>query len=121
MSQGLLHSAQNLLASLAGLARTRLELLSTELHTELAYLAATLLGALAALLLATLGLAFAGLAIVIAAGEEHRLAAAVSLAVVFLALAAAAGWSLRRIAPATRRPFSGSLAELERDCNALRP
>jgi hypothetical protein len=52
MSAGLLESAQNLLAGLLDLGRTRFELFGTELREELAHLATTLLGGLAVLLLA---------------------------------------------------------------------
>src|SRR5258706_88839 len=49
MSASLLESAQNLLAGLLDLGRTRFELFGTELREELARLAATVLGGLAGL------------------------------------------------------------------------
>ena len=66
MSSGLLASVQNLLASLLGLARTRLDLLSTELQEALAHFALGIIIAVAAVLLGTLGLAFAGAALIVA-------------------------------------------------------
>lgn len=116
---GLLHSAQSLLANVLALARTRLELFSTELQEALTRLFFTLIGAVAVLLLAALGAGFAAAALVMALGEEHRAAAAGIIAVAFLALALAAAWSLRRLGNAKARLLAASLAELERDRAAL--
>ena len=55
MSSGLLEYAQNLVAGLLDLGRTRFELFSTELREELARLAVTLIGGLALLILAAFG------------------------------------------------------------------
>lgn len=120
MSAGLLQSAQGLLASLLGLAHTRLELLSNDLQEELARFVAAVLGGLIVVALAILGLGFGAAAIVISVGEEHRLAAAASLAAVFLALCLAIAWSLRRLVQARPRPLDASLTELERDYQALK-
>jgi uncharacterized membrane protein YqjE len=72
-----------------------------------------LLGALAAV--------FAGLALIIAIQGEYRAMAAGLIALAFLALAAVAGWSMRRLTIAKPRAFDASLTELERDYDALRP
>jgi uncharacterized membrane protein YqjE len=121
MSRGLLHSAQSLLASLLALARTRMELFSTELQEELVRLFFTLIGAVAVLLLAALGAGFVGLALLIALGEEQRALAAAAIGAGFFALALAAAWSMRRLGHDKPRVFSASLAELERDREALQP
>lgn len=121
MSAGLLHSAQSLLASLLALARTRLELFSTELQEELTRLVLTLIGALVVLLLAALGVAFAGLALIIAIGEQYRSLVAASFALGLIALAAAAWWSLRGLGRDKPRMLAATLAELERDHEALKP
>jgi uncharacterized membrane protein YqjE len=115
----LLASVQNLLASLLGLARTRLDLLSTELEEALAHFALGIIVAVAAVLLATLGLAFAGAAFIFAMAPEHRLAAAAVIASVFLAAGAGLGLVLR----VRKRPrmFEASLGELQRDQEALIP
>lgn len=120
MSGGLLRSAQALLASLLGLAHTRLELLGTELQEELARLAAGLLGALVAVALFALGLGFAAAAVVIAAGEDNRLAATALLGALFLLLALGVAFALRHLAHARPRPFDASLTEIERDYEALK-
>jgi uncharacterized membrane protein YqjE len=119
VSSGLLGSVQNLLASLLGLARTRLDLLSTELEEALAHFALGIVGALAAVLLGALGLAFAGAALVFATAPEQRLVATAIVALVFLGAGAAVAIALR----ARKRPriFDASLAELQRDREALTP
>jgi len=117
----LLHSAQSLLASLLELVRTRIELFSSELHEELARLAVALLGALVAVVLAAFGVGFAALALVIAVGEERRLATVGILAVIFFALGALAAWSVARVVRAKPRVFDASLKELQRDYEAFEP
>ncbi len=119
MSLGLLASVQNLLASLLGLARTRLDLLSTELQEALAHFALGIIIAVAAVLLATLGLAFAGAALLFAMAPEHRLAAAAVIAFVYLA----GGVGLAILLRVRKRPriFEESLGELQRDQDALTP
>lgn len=119
MSEGLFGSVRNLVSSLLGLARTRLELLSTELEEFLGRLALGLVGAFAAVLFAALGLAFGGIAMLIAVAPENRLAAAVAMALLFLAAAALVLLAARRL----QRPrlFEASLAELQRDQDILKP
>jgi uncharacterized membrane protein YqjE len=121
VSAGLLHSAQSLLASVLALARTRLELFSTELQEELTRLVFALIGAVAVLLLAAFGVAFAALALIISMGEQYRSIVAASVSLAFIALAAAAWWSLRRLGRDKPRVLAATLAELERDHDALKP
>ena len=116
---GLLQSARALLASVLGLARTRLELLSVELQELLARLVLLTVGAVAAILLGALALGFGAVALVLAVAPEHRVAVSAGLALAFLAAAAFIAWQVRREAKA--RPFAASLAELERDAEALEP
>jgi uncharacterized membrane protein YqjE len=121
MSAGLLQSAQNMLAGLLSLGRTRFELFSTELREELARLTTALLGGLAVLVLAALGIAFGALALVLAVGEEHRLMTVCIVAVVFVAAAAILAWRLLRLAAIKPRAFDSTLAELARDYEAIKP
>jgi uncharacterized membrane protein YqjE len=116
---GLLQSAQALLVTVLGLARTRLELLSVEMQEVLARLVLLIIGAVAAILLGALALGFGAVALVMAVAPEHRAAVSAGLALAFLAAAAFIGWQVRREAKA--RPFAASLAELERDAEALEP
>jgi len=120
-SPGLFHSARKLLANLAGLAHTRLELLSTELQEELARLGVILLAAIVSLFFAFLGVAFAAVAVMIAVGEPYRLAIAVLFAVAFLIVGALSAWWMRRVARAKPRVFDASLAELRKDHDLLMP
>ena len=120
-SPGLFHSARKLLANLAGLAHTRLELLSTELQEELARLGEILLAAIVSLFFAFLGIAFAAVAVMIAVGEPYRLAVAVLFAVLFLIIGALSAWWMRRVARAKPRVFDASLGELRKDRDLLMP
>jgi uncharacterized membrane protein YqjE len=116
---GLFQSAQALLASVLALARTRLELLGTELQETLARLVLLVICAVAAVLLGALALGFAAVALVMAVPPEQRVAVSAGLALAFLAAAGGFAWRLRR--EATARPFAASVAELERDAAALPP
>lgn len=117
---GLLDSAQTLLAGMLSIARTRLELFGTELQEELARLFFALLCAVILLLLGGLATVFGGLALIISLAEQYRAMVAGVLALVFMALAAAALLSMRRLTRTKPRAFDASLAELERDYNALK-
>jgi uncharacterized membrane protein YqjE len=121
MSAGLLESAQNLLAGLLDLGRTRFELFGTELREELARLATTLLGGLAVLVLAALGLAFGALAIILSVSEANRLVTTIGVAVFFFVLAGVFAWLLRRAAAEKPRAFDATLSELQRDVTAIKP
>jgi uncharacterized membrane protein YqjE len=120
-SPGLFYSARKLLANLAGLAHTRLELLSTELQEELARLAEILLAAIVGLFFAFLGIAFTAVAVMIAVGEQYRLAVAVLFAVSFLITGALGAWWMRRVVRAKPRIFDASLDELRKDHDLLMP
>lgn len=121
MSSGLLDSARSAVAAFISLGRTRFELFGTELREELARFATLLMGGLAVLVLAALGIAFGAVALIIAVGEQHRLTAAGLVAAGFLAAALAAGWALVRFARAKQRAFDASLTELARDYEAIKP
>jgi uncharacterized membrane protein YqjE len=120
MSAGLLESAQSFVANLLDLGRTRFELFGTELREELARLTTVVLGGLAVLVLAALGCAFAGLAIVFYVSEANRLAATIGVAVFFFAVAAIVAWALRRAADTKPRAFDATIAELQRDLRAIK-
>jgi uncharacterized membrane protein YqjE len=120
MTPGLIESAQSFVANLLDLGRTRFELFSTELREELARLATAVLGGLAALMLAGLGLGFCGVALVVYVGEAHRLWAALGVALFFLLAAALVAWLLRRLTDAKPRAFDATISELQRDVTAIR-
>lgn len=121
MSAGLLESASNLLAGLLDLGRTRFELFGTELREELARLAATVLGGLAALMLGGIGLAFGAAAFILSVSEAYRLAATIVVACAFLLAAALVAWQVRRTTAAKPRAFGATIAELQRDLKAIKP
>jgi len=121
MTAGLLESAQNLAAGLLDLGRTRFELFGTELREELARLATTLLGGLAVLVLAALGLGFGAIAIILSVSEANRLTATIWVAVFFFAVAGIVAWQLNRVTSAKPRAFDATLSELQRDLTAIKP
>jgi uncharacterized membrane protein YqjE len=106
---------------MVGLAHTRLELLSVEVQEEVARFTRLLLWALVAIISGALGVVFVAMSILIALWDTHRLAAAVALAGLFLALGALAAWSARRMFRARPRLFDASLRELARDVSDLNP
>jgi uncharacterized membrane protein YqjE len=121
MSTGLIESAQNLIAGLLDLGRTRVELFSTELREELARLAITLIGGLAVLILVLFGIAFGAAAAIIAVDPERRLMATIIVAVLFFLAAAIVAWRVRRMVADKPRPFDATLGELRRDVTAIKP
>jgi len=120
MSFGLLESAQNLLAGLLDLGRTRFELFSVELREELARLAVTLIGGIAVLILCLFGIAFGATAVILSVGEANRLLATVCVAVLFFVLAGAVALWLRRVVREKPRAFDATIAELQRDLTAIK-
>ncbi|HYL91422.1 MAG TPA: phage holin family protein [Burkholderiales bacterium] len=121
MSAGLVESAQNLLAGMLDLGRTRFELFGTELREELAHLAQAVLGGLAVLLLTGLGFAFGALGFILTVGEAHRVAATAGVALVFLVAAGLLAWRVRRLVNVKPRAFDATITELERDLHTIRP
>jgi len=121
MSTGLIESAQNLLAGLLDLGRTRFELFGTELREELARLATTVLGGLAVLMLAGLGLAFGAMAFILNVSEDHRVLATLGVAALFLIVAVIMWAQLRRIIAYKTRAFDATISELARDLDSIRP
>ncbi len=119
-SHGLFRSLRSLAATALALAHTRLDLFGTELQEALAQLVLALVYAFGALLLGALGLGFGGIALLLAAGADHRLQVAVILAVVLLGLAGFGAWLLRRLVFQDLRLFRASLAELSADWARLK-
>jgi uncharacterized membrane protein YqjE len=121
MSTGLMESARNLLAGLLDLGRTRFELFGTELREELARLAATVLGGLAVLVLAALGLAFGAAAFILSVSDANRVTATIGVAAFFLVAGAILAWQMHRLAGTKPRAFDATLSELQRDLKAIKP
>lgn len=116
---GLFDSAKALVATLAALVHTRLELLSTELQEEIGRVALLMLWGAVALFFAFLSIIFLALVILIFFWDDHRMLAASLLAVVFVVLAIAAGTAAWKQIAAKGRPFDASLNELAKDREQL--
>ena len=116
---GLFDSAKALVGTLAALAHTRLELLSTELQEEIGRVALLLLWGAMALFFVFLGIIFLALVILIFFWDDHRVLVASLLAVVFIVLAVVAGAAAWRQIAAKPRPFDASLSELGKDREQL--
>lgn len=110
---------RGLLGGLTNLVQDRLALLGTELREEAVRARWMVVYSLSAILLGALGLAFAGLTLVITVSEPYRQYAALGVSLVFAGGAAYAAWRARCSITERPGPFSGSLAELERDREAL--
>jgi uncharacterized membrane protein YqjE len=121
MSAGLIESAQNFVANLLDLGRTRFELFGTELREELAHLATAVIGGLAVLVLAALGLAFAGLALILYVSEANRLATTIGVAAFFFVVAGLVAWVLYRVVDTKPQAFDATIAELRNDLKAIKP
>lgn len=120
MSAGLLESARNLVAGLLDLGRTRFELFGTELREEMNRLAAAVIGGLAILIFASIGLGFGAVAIILGVDEAKRLPVTIGVAAFFLVAAGVAALLLRRMARMKARPFEATLSELRSDLQALK-
>jgi uncharacterized membrane protein YqjE len=112
-------SLRSLLAHLLELLQVRLELLTTELSSEVRRAALVLLYAFIALVFGALSLLLLAVTVVIALWNEHRLLAAAIVTGVFLAITATALWQLARRLRGQPRLLAGTLDELRRDREAL--
>lgn len=116
----LIDSVSGLLATVIDIGRTRLELLTVELREELHQTAGLLVLGGVAVLAAAFGVLFAGLAIIFAVWDTHRILAAVLVTAGFFALATVAALRLRARLRSRPRFLQATLAELARDEVLLR-
>jgi uncharacterized membrane protein YqjE len=117
--RGLFRSLANLVATLVGIAHTRLELLSTELQQEMHRVAEILVWTLIALLCAGIGLFLLALAIIFIFWDTHRVLASVLVTGTFFGFAATAGLVLRAKVRAKPRLIDATLTELAKDRDSL--
>ncbi len=116
----LIGSVSGLLATAISIGRTRLELFSVEIREELHRIVGLLVWGAIAVLAAGGGILFAGLAVIFAFWDSHRLLAAVLVTLSYFVLAAVAGLVIRSRLR-TRPPFlQATLAELASDEDELR-
>jgi len=113
-------SLTGLLATIVGIGRTRLELLTVEVREELQRTAELLAWGFAGLLAAGAGVLFAALAVIFNFWDTHRILAAVLVAAGFFALAAIAGLLVRARLRDQSLFLQATLAELARDEEELR-
>jgi uncharacterized membrane protein YqjE len=118
-SEGLLQSLRTLLATLIALARTRLELLSTELEDEKLRILQLLVWACAAAFFVALGVVMLTVFVLIVFWDVNRVLTAFALAAGYLALGVAFGIRVRNLAREKSRLFAASLAELAKDRERL--
>jgi uncharacterized membrane protein YqjE len=116
---GLFDSVKVLAATLLAIAHTRLELFSTEIEEQRAWLVSMLMWTLVALFCAGVGVVLATLFVVIALWDTHRLLALGIPAILFLLGAALAWLIVLGKARAKPRLFAASLAELSKDRKEL--
>jgi uncharacterized membrane protein YqjE len=117
---GLFRSLARLIASFVGIARTRLELLTTELQQEIHRVAQIMVWTLIALLAAGIGLFLLALVIVFVFWDTHRLLASVAVTSAFFLIALIAGLVLRAKLRSRPRLLEGTLAELATDVSSLK-
>lgn len=117
---GLARSLKGLTSTVLALVHTRLQLLTTEAAEEKQRLVGLIVAALAAVFLLVFGLLLLAVFITVLLWDSHReLALGISTAL-FLAAGLGAAFMTLRLARTKSTLFSGSLAELARDREALR-
>jgi len=116
---GLRASLRHLGVSVLGAVHTRLSLAGIEIEEEIQRLVGLLMLAMAALLLAALGLLVLTFLVVALFWDSYRIAAFVGLGLVYLGLAALLGVRLRTILRTRPPVLEATLAELEKDRESL--
>ena len=112
---GLLHSIKHLAQTLLGAAKTRLEILATEIEEERLRLEQMLLFALAAAFCIGMGVVLCVALVVLIYWDTHRLAAVGVLAAGFIAAGVAFALILRNMVKSRPKPFAITRGELAKD------
>jgi uncharacterized membrane protein YqjE len=116
---GLFQSLARMLATLIGIAQTRLELLTTELQEEVHRVAEIMLWAAVGLLAAGVGLFLLALLVIFVFWDTHRVLASVAVTSIFFVIAAAAGLTLRAKIRSKPPLLDATIAELKKDRQSL--
>jgi len=116
----LLHSVKQLLSTLLAMAQTRLELLTTELQSDIQRLAVTLFWSLAALFTLGIGCFMAGLALIFIFWDTHRVLVSICVTASFFGFALLAISIVSRRLRNQPRLLQETLMELQRDSNSLK-
>jgi len=115
----LFRSITNVLATIAALAHTRLELLTTEVQEEVHRVGEIMVWSLVAVLAAGIGLFLAALVVIFLFWDTHRLSASLAVTGAFFALALVAVLTLRAKVRARPKLLEATLAELAKDREQL--
>lgn len=116
---GLFRSISNLFATLIAIAQTRIELLTTELQSEVQRSGEIIVWTLVALLAASMALLWIAIFFVVLFWETHRLLAGVSVIAFFSLIAIIAALVLRVKIRGKPRLLEATRAELARDREQL--
>ena len=116
---GLGAALRRLGATFFALLHTRIELLTTELQRERVRITRLALLAVVALFFFTLGAITFTVFVIALFWDSHRLLAIGVLTLIYLGVAAGIALFAKREAARGRRPFSASLAQLEKDREQL--
>jgi uncharacterized membrane protein YqjE len=116
---GLLASLAHMLATVIGIAQTRLELLTTELQEEVHRVAEIMVYSLIALLSAGVGLFLLALVVIFLFWDTHRLLASIAVTGVFFLIAVVSGLILRSKVRAKPPMLNATIAELKKDRASL--
>lgn len=117
---GLLRSVEQLLITVLGITKTRLELLTTEVREEIARAAVLLIWGFVTFFAAGVGLFLGALTLILVFWDTHRLLAALVVTSAFFAIAAF-GWVMLLIQLRHMpRLLEGTLTELARDRDRLK-
>lgn len=116
---GLFDSLRGLIATLVAMAHTRVELFGTEIEEELRRVVARVVGTMAVLALSIMALAFSAFAVIATFWDTHRVAAAASVAIAFIAAAILTFLVVRTRTRRRSRFLSSTIGELQRDLQHL--
>lgn len=118
---GLFRSLRNLLATLVGTARTRLELLQVELEEEKLRLAGIAVLAIAAAFFLALAVLVFTLFVILLFWDTHRVLATGLIASAYLIVGLCCAAAANRRASIKSKLFAASLAQLDADRERLAP
>lgn len=117
---GLFQSLNNFVATLVGIAHTRLQLLTTELQEEVQQVGQLLIWSFVALFAAMMALFLGALTVIFVFWDTHRILAALLMTGAFLLIAVVAALILAQKVKAKPPMLDATLSELAKDSDQLR-
>lgn len=117
---GLFQSLNNFVATLVGIAHTRLQLLTTELQEEVQQVGQLLIWSFVALFAAMMALFLGALTVIFVFWDTHRILAALLMTGAFVLIAVAAALILVQKVKAKPPMLDATLSELAKDRDQLR-